>query len=94
MHSFGSHLFLEVNMNKEEYDNLLKKKKELRDELFNLRLDYEFNKKNDSKQKEILKKINVLKKTYARTTVLIVEYEIRNNIEKESRKKDDKYKRK
>ncbi len=81
-------------MNKEEYDNLLKKKKELRDELFNLRLDYEFNKKNDSKQKEILKKINVLKKTYARTTVLIVEYEIRNNIEKESRKKDDKYKRK
>ncbi len=81
-------------MNKEEYDNLLKKKKELRDELFNLRLDYEFNKKNDSKQKEILKKINVLKKTYARTTVLIAEYEIRNNIEKESRKKDDKYKRK
>ena len=74
-------------MNKEEYDNLLKKKKELRDELFNLRLDYEFNKKNDSKQKEILKKINVLKKTYARTTVLIAEYEIRNNIEKESRKK-------
>lgn len=81
-------------MNKEEYDNLLKKKKELRDELFNLRLDYEFNKKNDSKQKEILKKIKVLKKTYARTTVLIAEYEIRNNIEKESRKKDDKYKRK
>ena len=81
-------------MNKEEYDNLLKKKKELRDELFNLRLDYEFNKKNNSKQKEILKKINVLKKTYARTTVLIAEYEIRNNIEKESRKKDDKYKRK
>ena len=81
-------------MKKEEYDNLLKKKKELRDELFNLRLDYEFNKKNDSKQKEILKKINVLKKTYARTTVLIAEYEIRNNIEKESRKKDDKYKRK
>lgn len=74
-------------MNKEEYDNLLKKKKELRDELFNLRLDYEFNKKNESKQKEILKKINVLKKTYARTTVLIAEYEIRNNIEKESRKK-------
>lgn len=81
-------------MNKEEYDNLLKKKKELRDELFNLRLDYEFNKKNNSKQKEILKKINVLKKTYARTTVLISEYEIKNNIEKESRKNDDKYKRK
>ncbi len=87
MHSFGSHPFLEVEMNKEEYDNLLKKKKELRDELFNLRLDYEISKKNESKQKEILKKINVLKKTYARTTVLITEYEIRNNIEKESRKK-------
>ena len=74
-------------MNKEEYDNLLKKKKELRDELFNLRLDYEFNKKNDSKQKEILKKINTVKKSYARTTILISQYELENNIEKESRKK-------
>ena len=81
-------------MNKEEYDNLLKKKKELRDELFNLRLNYEYNKKNEEKQKEILKKINTVKKSYARTIILISQYELENNIEKESRKKDDKYKRK
>ncbi len=74
-------------MNKEEYDDLLKKKKELRDELFNLRLNYEYNKKNEEKQKEILKKINTVKKSYARTTILISQYELENNIEKESRKK-------
>ncbi len=81
-------------MDKEEYDNLLKKKKEIRDELFKLRLDYEFNKRDEEKQKEILKKINSLKKLYARTVALIAEYELENNIEKESGKKDDKYKRK
>ena len=74
-------------MNKEEYDDLLKKKKELRDELFNLRLNYEYNKKNEEKKKEILKKINTVKKSYARTTILISQYELENNIEKESRKK-------
>lgn len=74
-------------MNKEEYDDLLKKEKELRDELFNLRLNYEYNKKNEEKQKEILKKINTVKKSYARTTILISQYELENNIEKESRKK-------
>lgn len=74
-------------MDKEEYDNLLKKKKEIRDELFKLRLDYEFNKRDKEKQKEILKKINSLKKLYARTVALIAEYELENNIEKESGKK-------
>lgn len=74
-------------MDKEEYDNLLKKKKEIRDELFKLRLDYEFNKRDEEKQKEILKKINSLKKLYARTVALIAEYELENNIEKESGKK-------
>lgn len=74
-------------MRKEEYENLLKTRKEIRDELFNLRLNYEYNKKNEEKQKEILKKINAVKKSYARTTILISQYEMENNIEKESRKK-------
>lgn len=74
-------------MTKEEYEDLLKKRKEIRDELFNLRLNYEYNKKNEEKQKEILKKINTVKKSYARTTILISQYELENNIEKESRKK-------
>ena len=74
-------------MTKQEYEDLLKKRKEIRDEIFDLRLNYEFNKKNEEKQKEISKKINLMKKAYARTTVLITEYELKNNIEKESRKK-------
>lgn len=74
-------------MTKEKYEDLLKKRKEIRDELFNLRLNYEYNKKNEEKQKEILKKINTVKKSYARTTILISQYELENNIEKESRKK-------
>lgn len=74
-------------MTKEEYENLLKTRKEIRDELFNLRLNYEYNKKNEEKQKEIVKKINLMKKAYARTAILISQYEMENNIEKESRKK-------
>lgn len=73
-------------MEVEEYNNNLKLRKELRDKLFELRLSYELNKKDLEKQKEILKEIDKLKKRYARTSLLIAEYELDNNIEKESRR--------
>jgi len=73
----------------EEYNQKIKERKTIRDEMFNLRLDLFYNKDDLEKIKLLEKNYKILKVKYTKIAFLLKQYEIENNIEvmKEGKKK-------
>lgn len=73
----------------EEYNQKIKERKTIRDEMFNLKLDLFYNKDDLEKIKLLEKNYKILKVKYTKIVFLLKQYEIENNIEvmKEGKKK-------
>ena len=73
----------------EEYQNSLKDKREIRDDLYNLKIEMFMSKKDSERTILLEQKHKIIKSKYAKLALKIKQYEIDNNIEvkKEGKKK-------
>ena len=66
---------MEINITEEDYQKLLIEKKQIRDKLFNIKLEIFKNKKNDKKLEELNLEVKRIRHSYANVLLRIKLYE-------------------